>query len=250
MPFGKLLKKLTKEKGLTYKEIAKICNENKGKNFITEGYIKEIANNRKNPPTEEKIRAIAQALVINEHLLVLEGYIDKAPQEIIDLLNNIRNYTALAGLASIENTVNKNMYELAKYELYNQSMSEFFVDFIDEDNIEFTSNKHFKISRENLNFTINYDNISFYEVKDNSMANKIEIGDFITININAPYKNGDILALKIKGTNDIIYRMVHFNNAEKIVSLTPLNNKEYKEISYNREDIEIIGKVAKVIKEL
>lgn len=252
MSFGKLLKKLTKEKGLTYKELAKRCNENTNEKFITEGYIKEIANERKNPPTEEKIREIAKALDVDEKLLVLEGYIDKAPKEIRDILNKIKEYVIIAGLTGIENTVKKDEYELIKQEFKKESISQYVLDFFEKSTIEYISNKDFKININGLKISVNINAISFIEILDNSMSPKINKGDKITIYAcsDNKYINGEIVAAKIKGTNEILYRIIHFNNKEKTVSFTPINTKEFKEITYNREDIEIIGKVAKVITDL
>ncbi len=245
MPFGNLLKKLAKEKGLTYKEIATKCKE-LGES-ITIGYIKEVASGRKNPPTEEKTRTIAKALDIDERLLILEGYIDKAPKEILDLLNSIRDYAMQFALISINNTLTKEQYEYIKYELHKQNLSEFLIDFLEADNLKYANNKNFTLEHEGLDFTFKYDNISFIEVKDDSMSPQIEQGSSIVLEVKDKYVNGEILALKIKGTNEAIYRHTVFNSGT--ITLTPYNPK-YKVITYNREDVEIIGKVARVIKEL
>ena len=79
------------------------------------------------------------------------------------------------------------------------------------------------------------------------MSPQIEQGSSIVLEIKDKYMNGEILALKIKGNNETIYRHTVFNNGT--ITLTPYNAK-YQAITYNREDVEIIGKVAKVIKEL
>lgn len=242
MPFGNLLKKLSKEKKIKYEELATMCN-------LSEDTIKKIANNKRTM-TEENARKIAKALEVDEHLLVLEAYIDKAPKEILELLNKIREYTTLMGMFAIENEISKENYDIVANIMREESLSEYFADFFKNDNIEYINNKDFKISRDNLEFSISYDGNSFIEIKDNSMSPKIEKGDKITIYIKDKYINGEIIAAKVKGTEDILYRIVHFNNKEKTISLTPINTKEYKEITYNREDIEILGKVAKVITEI
>lgn len=245
MPYGNLLKKLTKEKKLTYKEIANKCISIGVK--IDDKYISQLANNVKPPPSEEKTRAIAKALDTNEHLLIIEGYIDKAPKEILELLNKIREYITLFGLASIKNDLTKEQYEYIMYELQKQSLSEFLIEILEDDDIQYNNNKNFIIKHEGIDFTFEYNNISFIKVKDDSMSPQIEQGSSIVLEIKDKYMNGEILALKIKGNNETIYRHTVFNNGT--ITLTPYNAK-YQAITYNREDVEIIGKVAKVIKEL
>lgn len=246
MPYGKLLKKLAKDKKMTYKKISEACSE-LGEP-IAANYIKEVVNGRKRPPSEKKSRAIAKALNVKEELLVLEGYIDKAPKEIKKLLNNIRSFMTLAGLTSIENSIDKEDYNKLKEYMDKQNVSEFFIDILDEDRVCYIDNTHFNINRENLKLSVDYDNTTFFEISDNSMEPKIEKGSNVTIEVKSSYINGEIVALKIKGYDKIIYRMVYFGNGT--ITLTPFNDKDYHTITYNREDVEILGKVAKVIKSL
>jgi len=248
VPFGKLLKKLTKDKKLTYKELSNICNKNQGKDFITDGYIKEIANNRKNPPTEEKIKALAKALQTNEEILLLEAYLDKAPEIIKRLLNNIRDYAFLFTSISLENEFKKTDLDKCFEKLNSQPFADYFADYLKLDNIEFKNNKNFKLSSNGLDFQYNLNDISFIKFPDDSMEPQIFEGDSITLERKEGYTNGDILAINIQGYNDILYRFIQFNG--KTVTLTPLNTKKYHSIAYNREDINIIGKVSKVMREL
>jgi len=245
VPFGNLLKKYTKEKKITYKEIANRCNA-MGVS-ITEGHIKEIANGRKRAPTEDKIRAIAKALEVDEKLLVLEGYIDKAPKEIIDFLNNIREIISFFALASMEKEYSRENFEILKSMLHEQSLSVFFSEILDDDNLIYENSKNFTLENDGVSFSLKTDNISFIEITDNSMSPQLEIGDNIILEIADNYVNGEILAVKIKGTNEVIYRNVVFSNG--LVNLTAYN-KKYSTTTYNRNDIEIIGKVTKVIKNL
>ena len=69
----------------------------------------------------------------------------------------------------------------------------------------------------------------------------------INLSIQEKYKNGDLLAFKLKNTDGIFVRYALFNNDTLI--LNPLNN-QYKQLVVKKEDIIILGKVTQVITKL
>ncbi len=71
--FGKLVKKLRLEKGLTQETVAKKIGSHKG-------YISGIENGKVNPPSEKVIRKYAKLLDQQPRALVLIAWIDKAPK--------------------------------------------------------------------------------------------------------------------------------------------------------------------------
>ena len=78
------------------------------------------------------------------------------------------------------------------------------------------------------------------------MFPKIPEGAKITLQIEDKYKNGDVLAIKIKN-EDIIVRYAFINNEE--ITLAPLNS-QYETITYNLKDVVILGKVIKTINDI
>ncbi len=245
MPYGVLLKQLLKKNKLTYTKLSSKCSE-LGVS-LNSGYIKEIANGKRNPPTEEKTRAIAKILNTDERLLILEGYIDKAPTEVLQLFNTIRECSLLPALASLKNTLSKDQYDIISYEVSKMPLAELLLEFLEPIGLNYSNNKDFSLYREGLNFTINADKLTMYVVSDNSMSPKLEKNDIVNLEIQDKYINGEIIAFKIKGYKDIIYRMALFS--KDTITLTPYNN-EFKTITYNLVDIEILGRVSKIIREL
>lgn len=244
MSFGKLLKKTVKEKKLTYKEISKKCYAQGIE--INEKYISQIANSQKPAPSEEKIRAIARALDTNEQLFILESYIDKAPKEILNIFNNIRDMCSLFALSKVKNIFSKQDYDKIETNLQEETLSEFLVEFLDPIQLDYKSNKNFVINSEGLDFSVNTDDVPIYTVSDDLMSPMLEKGDSITLSMKDKYVDGEILAVKIYGANEIIYRIVHFKG--DYIELTNLKNNNGCK-AFDRNDVQIIGKVVKLIRE-
>lgn len=245
MPYGVLLKQLLKKNKLTYSNLSSKCSEIGVP--LNSGYIKEIANGKRNPPTEEKTRAIAKVLNIDERLLILEGYIDKAPTEVLQIFNNMRNLSLIMALSQFENRISQDSISFIKHKFNKIPLAEFLIEILEPQTLNYDSNKKFSLSMEGLNLNINTNNMAIFKVIDSSMSPKLEKNDTVNLEIQEHYSNGDILAVKIHGYNEIIYRMALFN--KDIITLVPLNSS-FKETAYNRTDIEILGRVSQIIRDL
>lgn len=245
MPYGVLLKQLLRKNKLTYENLSSKCSE-LGVS-LSSGYIKEIANGKRNPPTEEKTRAIAKVLNINEHLLILEGYLDKAPTEVLQIFNTIRNLSLVMSLSQFENNISKENISFIQHKVCEEPLSKFLAEILEPQNLDYKNNKNFTLSMEGLNFNINTNNMAIFKVTDNSMSPKLEKNDTVNLEIQEHYSNGDVLAVKIHGYKEIIYRIALFN--KDIITLVPLN-PSFKEVAYNRTDIEILGRVSQMIRDL
>lgn len=243
MPYYKILKKVIAERNLTHKEIAKKCCE-MGTN-LTASYISKLVNNKMPAPSDKISRTIAKVCNIDERLLVIEGYIDKAPKEILEMFNNMRKISLREGLKVLENDISKENLEKI-IEIYNnEPVSEFLLPIIENDD-----STNILIDKNNINIKDNYNQIELslkepisIQIKDNSMFPIIQEGASITLEIKQKYNDGDILALKIKKDDNIIVRYILFKN-DKIITNSIKNNKP---ITYNLDDVVILGKVNKVI---
>lgn len=242
--YSKLLTRIIAESGFTSKQIVEKCNEIG--NGIDKTRLSKLQNGKLPAPSEKVSRDIAKICNADERLLVLEGYLEKAPKEIIDVFVSMKFMTTMTALKVFENKVDNQTLLQIKEELNKEPIADFLVLLLDNE-------KNMEINNNIVEFTAKQDNvtISFTEplsikVKDNAMFPKIPEGAKITLQIEDKYKNGDVLAIKIKN-EDIIVRYAFINNEE--ITLAPLNS-QYETITYNLKDVVILGKVIKTINDI
>lgn len=89
MNYRELLNKLIKESGLSNKEIVARCAEFGEK--ITPNYLSVIKNNDDKIPSDNLSLALAKACNSpHENILLVQGYLDRAPEVIINFLENMK----------------------------------------------------------------------------------------------------------------------------------------------------------------
>lgn len=245
MPYYKVLRKVVAESNLTSKEIVEKCNKMGRK--IDKSYMSKLLNNKLPAPSEEVSREIAKICNVDERILVLEGYIDKAPKEIKEIFDSIRFMTTLAGLQLFKNKIDKKTLNELEKELKKEPLSEFLISIIDEkaNGINYIDYEEFEIEGNNHKLSLKAP--LGLQIKDNAMFPMISQKSKITLEMKNEYENGDILAIKEKNENDFIVRYAMFS--EDKITLTPLN-REYKTLTYKKDDIVIIGKVKEVITDI
>lgn len=86
MGYAKLLTDYIERSELSLRRIAELCNK---KGFsIDHSYISKLKNGKMPPPSEELSRVLAEVLGGDPEILVIEGYKEKAPEEIRKLLSD------------------------------------------------------------------------------------------------------------------------------------------------------------------
>lgn len=246
MPYYKMLNNAILNTEYTQDEISKKCTELGVK--ISKSYINKLLNNKLPAPTEEISRIISKVCNYDERLLVIEGYLDKAPREIKDAFISLKYTTMLYSINMFENKVDKNIINEIRQKFEEEPLSDFVLELIDsKNNIINMKEIGFEIEAQNKQVVCNFANPISFKVTDNSMSPLIRENDEITIEIKDRYINGDILAISIKEQKGVIIRQAVFLG--RIIELIPLN-KDYKSKSYNQEDLIILGKVKKRITEI
>lgn len=242
-----LLAKIIAESGLTAKEVVEKCNEMD--NGIDVTRLSKLQSGKLPAPSEKVSRDIAKVCNVDDRELVIEGYIEKAPKEIIDAFFSIKYMTSMAALQAFGIPLNKKNIKEIKEELEKEPLAEYIVSLIDnkeaditidDNDIKFEANEN--NGKTNLNVILN--NPSALKVKDNSMYPTIPENSRITLKIQEKYKDGDILAIKLKDKEDFIVRYVLFK--ENSIVLTSLNPKDFETLEYKTKDIIILGKVISV----
>ena len=247
MPYAKLLKKIMEETNTTNKDI-----EEKSilmKKPIDRTYISKIKNGKLPAPTEEKSKIISKICEVDNKYLILEGYIDTAPKEIIEMLRTLQEMVAIAGIGAFANSVDEDILEEMIEVLREETLSEFVISILENKDYTISTYKDmFKISAENdkLNFNLGMP-ISF-PVKDNSMFPLIPKGAKVILEIPERYVNGDIIFIREKKTkkNKLGVALIYGRN----VTLVPMNKAKYKEETYFNDEILILGKIKTVITDI
>jgi len=246
MAYARLLEKIINNTEYSNVDIANKCKE-LGVN-VDRTYINKLLNNKSKPPKEEISRAIAKVCGADERLLVLEGYIDKAPTEIVNVLKQIKFLTSLAALNIFDNHFSKNselFLEQLKLQLDNEPLSDFLITILDSNstNINF-EDLGLQFSEKNDNYNINLTAPVEITVTDNSMFPIVPQNAHINLQLKETYNNGEIIALKLKGKEDLLVRYIFYTDND--IMLTALN-QDFTPIICKKEDILIMGKVTKVI---
>jgi len=131
--------------------------------------------------------------------------------------------------------------------LNKEPLSQFLLSFteIDEEAmINITENFGLEMIGNDYNLNYKIDKPVGIPVKDNSMFPLIPQNSEVMLLFQTEYETGDILAIKVKKSDEFLIRYAYIDN-DKII-LTALN-KEYEKLVYKLEDIIILGKAVKVI---
>lgn len=249
MAYAELLNKIINNTNYSNVEIANKCKE-LGVN-VDRTYINKLLNKKATPPKDEISRAIAKVCNADERLLVLEGYLEKAPKEIREAFQQIKYLTSLATLNIFENNFKEydNFLDELKLQLEKEPLADFILQLLDNGttNINFNELGNINFHVENKNYNINLTTPIDIIVNDKAMFPLIQENSHIHLTLKDKYENGDIIAFKIKGKEELLVRYIFYTDTQ--LMLTALE-KDYKPIICNENDILIMGKVNKVIIEI
>lgn len=249
MAYAELLNKIINDTNYSNVEIANKCKE-LGVN-VDRTYINKLLNKKATPPKDEISRAIAKVCNADERVLVLEGYLEKAPREIREAFQQIKYLTSLATLNIFENNFSEynNFLDELKLQLEKEPLADFILQLLDNGttNIDFNELGNINFREENKNYSINITAPVDITINDNAMFPLIPEKSHIHLMLKNKYDNGDIIAFKIKGNEELLVRYIFYTGST--LMLTALE-KDYKPIICNESDILIMGKVNKVITEI
>lgn len=250
MPYNKLLRNIISNTNYTHEEISKKCSE-LGVD-ISRSYITKLENSNNKVPTEKVSRAIAKVCNVDERLLVIEGYLDKAPKEICDAFIVLKNYSFLYGTTALKNKIDNNSFELIKNMLKEETLSDFVLSIPKYSNsIANFKETGIELKSEDDNIIFNLAKKSGFKITDNAMYPVIKEDDEVIIEIKTKYEDSDILVVKFNNEENITARQAIILGND--IKLVPLNNK-YKSklvhVGNNDNDAKILGKVEKIIRKI
>lgn len=257
MAYTELLNSLIENSGLSVKDIAERCTASGVK--VTSAYISTLRNDKNNrAPSDEMSRAIAKACNAKyENILVIEAYLDKAPKEITDLLNMLKDLIIRSSIGMFENGFKSNIQQVSKEILNALPLAEVIAT-ISNENLTTEIKKQygafsFKAKHSADGFKILQEiGATGLAVSDDGMKPVINKGDKVNIEAKElkDLKTGDILCFTKGNTQKIFVRKAVFNgNSRKEITLLPINT-EFSIETAKTEDLIIIGKVTQVISEI
>ncbi len=244
MAYSKLLLKIIAESGHNYKEIVEECNK-RGKK-IDKSYFSRVVNGKVPPPAEDLSRMISDICNVDERRLVLEGYIEKAPKEIREVFENMKEIILSFAASLIDDEYSQENIDDVKNALDKEPISDFIISLLDMDidNMNFNDEDYYLENQQEDDFTIRLKEPVALSMKDDAMYPIIPEGAKIYLKFVEEYENGEYFAVKINNQNDYTVRQVLVNNEEII--LVPLK-KSFETVTYKKEELTIIGKVDKVL---
>jgi len=256
LPFNTLLKQLIEKSGLSNKEIAEKCKDHGAQ--ITDSYLSALKNNPDRIPSDEVSRAIALACGADENVLVIEAYLDKAPQEITDMFNNIKEVLVGGMLSGVLNQLDDKQREQARNLIYNMPVAEMIKGYSKINPFEQISMVDSSVvieqhdDKENYTITNILKDATGFTVPDDSMFPTLPEGSKVIIKPTPPpqLENGDIVYYTKKNAKDYQFRKIFFlNNNKTKLELFPLNSKAKSEAVWLKE-LTILGKAKQVITDL
>lgn len=255
MPYAVLLNDLISKSGLSVKEIADRCKQNGQE--ITPAYISLLRNtDNKRIPSDEMSRALAIACNAKyDNLLVIEGYLDKAPEEILTVLVMIRDSIVSTALCIYDNQISKKEMKAYQDALAQMPLAEIIIESAQQPQTELEKgqggliNLQGSMLDDEVNATVQISSTIGLPIKDDSMFPILPKGCKTILEMKniADYQDGDILCFSVKGKDELLYRKCTFvDGLHKKVVMVPMNT-QYPSGLYCVKDIVIFGKVKQSI---
>ncbi|MEA5051387.1 MAG: S24 family peptidase [Oscillospiraceae bacterium] len=233
MPYAQVLNGLIEKSGLSAVEIAKRCGE-LGQD-VSPSYISLLRNEKNNRVASEDIsRALSVALNADPDLLVLESYLDNAPETIREFVSGVKNMMRDNTVSAIKQIAKTAKTVAIKKQFDGVPMSDFVLYFCKE------------IKKNNVNFERMKGkaavDISF-PVADDAMSPVLKEGDRVQIDYTDVCKSGDIVAYSLKDKDELRYRKLLISGDS--YTMLPFN-ATFPIETYSKDDIVILGRVAEV----
>jgi transcriptional regulator with XRE-family HTH domain len=240
MSYGKVLQKMIKEKNISFKELSAMCKE-EGKS-IDPSYISKLVNERSSAPSDEVSKIIAKVLEDDEQKLTIEANLEKTPELIMKFIKKIRHSTMLPTIEKIRGTLSDNQMESFRTYLDEQPISEFILDIV---NSEYSVSSNSMILRSETNkINISISQPIGLPINDDSMEPIIPKNSTVSFNNKVIYSNGDIVGFIPNNEQRIILRKYYVK--EDTIIFVP-ENKKYEPSIYKKSEINIVGKIDKII---
>lgn len=248
MAYAKLLNELIEKSGLSTREIAKRCEE-QGQ-AITPSYIsilRKESNSR--VPSEDMSRILARVLGANEDSLVLEAYLENAPEPLVQLLRNMYSSVMEMTLRATNVKLTPEQKELFMHQLDELPLSYWVletargmakVDYSAVLDGDILHNELEDGRPLNMQMLINAE----FPVMDDAMAPVMPQGSSVKLELKPSYVNGDIVAFTMTGSDKLHFRKLR--DTPSGLRMLIAYNSAYEIMEYDAAAMSIVGRAASV----
>ena len=250
MPYTQLLNQLIDQSGLTAKEIAERCKQ-QGQT-ITASYVsilRKEANER--IPSDEVSHALEDVLGAPKDTLVLEAYLDNAPEAMKEFLDKMKAQAFELAFRAIDSTlfIGEAERELIAAQLDQMPLARVLLQLSQDMQPGFNQNfitrsEQTDDGQINVSMGMNMD----FLITDNSMQPVLPEGSKVKLKIQEEYHSGEIVAVTTKDGKNMMYRKLYITRDCKQM-LVPLN-PAFDVIEFDWENTIIFGRVEAVVTQL
>ncbi|TKI57191.1 LexA family transcriptional regulator [Brevibacillus antibioticus] len=220
MSYSETLALMVKKSGLTLKEIVEKCEEHGVK--ITPAYISRLQTGKQAPASEEVNTALAKVCGGDVERLLYEGYLEKAPEFIKELIG-----TSIKYLKDVALSIARNQYTDFRLQMHEQMLNGLSdIEFLKShsnlfENWSDISSSHIMLDPSNKDerfFTNPYSGI---KMQDNSMEPTIPEGANIHISENDKINSGDIVLIVFKDNSSLVrrYFLIRDEDGHEVTSI-------------------------------
>ncbi|MDW7675377.1 MAG: helix-turn-helix domain-containing protein [Bacillota bacterium] len=244
MGYKEALATMVNNSGLTLREIADRCRANNTP--LDPSYISKLQTGKQGPPSEEISKAIAEACGGNAEALILEGFIEKAPEPIQNFVNGMLEYIKEITVSLIGFYTNPEGAKIVMDQLDQASMFEL-MDMVSITLNEFKNNKNKPFSLDDK-FTPNFEfspNVSV-RIIDESMSPIIPKGANVNMIVTPEYKTGDIVAVRLEDGSSLIRSLILLEDTTILVP----ESKNFEVLTFPKGTVNIVCKVKSVTTEI
>ncbi len=255
MSYNERLNKLIDDSGLKIITISQRCKQ-QGVD-VNPSYISILKNSPDKVASPQVSRAIAKACGAKDpDILVIENYIDKAPDEIKKVFEVMKTVIAEAGLSLLSN----DMSDIEKKAIADNISNMQVADFISYVNSQDVGKYKKMYNSNNMQAVVKDGGVSFvaklsepqgFPIIDDTMAPLLCKGDKVNIYVYSSadeIKDNDIVAYtENTNKNNIIFRKCMISDDE--ITMFPLSAKAHiTKYKFKDKKINILGKVTRFIR--
>lgn len=247
MNYAKLLSDIISESGLSINEVAEKCAEYG--EAITASYVSALKNNKKSPPSDKVSRALAKACGQSENLLVIQAYIENAPEEFDSIFDEMRNtIISVLKISTLPFAVKNKKAWKAKFQ--NLPLSVLIQEYSDIKKPKDTAKKPLDAVFNAADNELEIEKAELVIMPDDSMSPIIPQGSEISPEVFFNYKdyqNGDIICYKKANCDDVYVRQITFLNGEHTQMVASAYNQRFAPEIISVNDILILGKITQIL---
>jgi SOS-response transcriptional repressor LexA len=244
MKYADLLDKLIQQSGITAKDLAQKCQD-LGID-ITPSYISLLRNKEKNRvPSDDVSIALAKALGKPDNYLVLEGYLEAAPIEVKQAIENMYLQSVTIAAWVTGTPLIPEQEQAIKAVIKQQPMADMIFALAQQVSIETLEQTFMSTKIENSTVTLVMP--QELNVEDNDMYPLMEKGNRAKLITKNEYDNGDIVVISL---DDNSYKYRKLQKISEELTLLLAFNPECETMSFDEKTMVIIGKVDSVTKRL